>query len=158
MSATGYASARFSSTVLTAAVGAVVGVGAFTFTGAIERWVAFGGGCLTISVIALAFLIPRRGAVQRMLDLPTVLIGAWLIVSSRAIESSGSGASPYAVKWLNGSAAAALLGIGLVGLLLHEAAIERDLRSLMENPWLFRAKRTRDDASGADSLTMAEHP
>jgi hypothetical protein len=76
-----YAGARFTSTLLTAVVGAVLGIGAFTLTAPTERWVAFGGGCVAILVIALASLMPRRGVVQRVLDLPAVLIGAWLLVS-----------------------------------------------------------------------------
>lgn len=151
-----YAGARFTSTLLTAVVGAVLGIGAFTFTAPTERWVAFGGGCVAIIVIALAFLMPRRGVAQRALDLPAVLIGAWLIVSSRAVESSGAGATPHAVKWLNVPAGAALCGIGVAGLLLHEAGLEHDLRRLAKEPWMVRGVYTPDDDSSTDPLTIAD--
>lgn len=151
-----FASARFVSTLLTAVVGAVVGVGAFTFTTPTERWVAFGGGCVATVVIALAFLVPRRGVVQRALDLPGVLTGAWLLVSSRAIESSGAGSTAHAVRWLNAAAGAALGAIGIIGLLLHEAGLERDLRRLASDSWRVRVARACADDLDTESLTTAD--
>jgi hypothetical protein len=151
-----YAGARFTSTLLTAVVGAVVGIGAFTFAAPTERWVAFGGGCVAIVVIGLAFLMPRRGVVQRVLDLPAVLIGVWLLVCSRAVESGGAGATPHATKWLNVAGGAALCGIGVVGLLLHEAGLQHDLRRLAKETWMVRAVRTRDDDSSTDPVTTVD--
>jgi hypothetical protein len=161
-----YASVRFTSTLLTAAVGAVLGVAAFSLPAATVRWLAFGTGCAVLIVVALAFLVPRRGGLQRILDLPTVLLGVWLIASSRGIESAGAGASPGAIKWLNLAAGAALCALGGIGLLLHEAGIERDLRRLADGPWSLRAVRADDDgapasreahARRASSLITAHH-
>jgi hypothetical protein len=142
-----FATARFTSALATTIVGGVLGVGAFSLTAATERWLAFGGGSVALVVIAVAFLMPRRGAVQRVLDLPAVLAGIWLIVASRAVESSGAGASPNAVKWLTLAPAAALCGIGVVGLLLHEIGLERDLRRLADDSWTVNAIRTCTDES-----------
>jgi hypothetical protein len=72
------------------------------------------------------------------------------------IESSGAGATPHAVKWLNGSAGAALCGIGVVGLLLHEAGLERDLRGLAKETWMARAVYTPDDDPSTNPLTIAD--
>jgi hypothetical protein len=151
-----FASARLISTLLTAIVGAVLGVGAFSLTAPTERWVAFGGGCAALVVVALAFLMPRRGAVQRALDLPSVLIGVWLIVASRAVESGGAGSSPDAVKWLTLASGAALCGVGVVGLLLHEMGLERDLGRLAGDSWTINAIRAHDDESSPKPLTIAD--
>ncbi|HEX3616504.1 MAG TPA: hypothetical protein VHU61_08200 [Solirubrobacteraceae bacterium] len=151
-----FASARFTSTLLTAIVGAVLGVGAFSLSAPTERWLAFGGGCAVLVVVALAFLMPRRGALQRALDLPSVLIGVWLIVASRAVESGGAGSSPDAVKWLTLASGAALCGAGLVGLLLHEMGLERDLGRVADDSWTITAIRAREDESSPKPLMIAD--
>ncbi|HEX3802027.1 MAG TPA: hypothetical protein VHV75_04225 [Solirubrobacteraceae bacterium] len=145
------ASARFASVLLTITSGAVLGVGAFTLGPGTERWLAFGVGCAVLTAVGLAFLAPRRGAVQRLLDLPTVLTGAWLVVCSRAIESAGAGGSGHAVKWFNLAAGAVLCGAGIVGLLLHEFELERDLERVADESWAVRAMRNQARASRSGS-------
>ena len=152
-----YAGVRFVSTMFTAVVGAVLGVGAFSLTAPTERWLGFSSGCATLIVVGLAFLKPRRGAVQRALDLPAALIGGWLIVSTRAVENSGAAGTPGAVKWLNLAAGAALCGIGWVGLMLHEAGLERDLRQMANDPWSVQVVRNRETTPGAATATITDH-
>jgi hypothetical protein len=152
-----FASTRFTSCLVTAVLGAVIGVGALGLTAPTERWLAFGGGCVALVVVAIAFLIPRRGMLQRALDLPSVLIGVWLIVASRAVESSGSGAGPGAVKWISLASGAALCALGVVGLVLHELGLERDMRRLAEDSWTINAIRTCTDDASRDDLTITDH-
>lgn len=120
--------ARFTAALAVTTGGIGVGVGALTFQGQTERWLGFAVGAVLVVVLMAAFAVRGRGTVQRLLDLPTVLTCVWLMMSTRAVESSGAGSSPHAVKWLNLSAGAMLCGAGLLGLLLHEWRVERDLR------------------------------
>jgi hypothetical protein len=126
-------------------------MGAFTSTPESERWLAFAVGCAVLAVLSVAFLVPRRGAVQRVLDLPTALICAWLIVCSRAVENAGAGASVAAVKWFNLAAGAVLFGVGAIGLLLHEFELKRDLDRVVSEPWLVWGMRTRAPEGGSRS-------
>jgi hypothetical protein len=50
------------------------------------------------------------------------LLGAWTVISARAISGG-------AQRWLSFSEAAALVGLAIVGLIAHEAAVQRRLRA-----------------------------
>jgi hypothetical protein len=127
-----YARWRFGSAVCLTVIGAVLAVGALTLPAGTERWLAFATGCAVLVTVLAAFVVPRRGALQRAIDLPTVLVAVWLIVSARAIEVAGAGSSPGAIKWLNLGGGAAICAFGLIGLLAHEWGLERDLRLINE--------------------------
>ena len=122
-----YAHSRFSAALAVAIMGAVLAVGAFTLPPVSERWLALGVGAAGLITLAGAFAVRGRGTAQRLLDGPLALVCAWAIVNARVIESSGAGSSAHAVKWFGFAAGAAIAALGLLGLLLHERGLERDL-------------------------------
>jgi hypothetical protein len=142
-----YARARFVSALFAVTAGALMAVGAFTFTPGTERWVGFGVGSSVLAVILLAFTIRRRGMIHRLLDLPLVLICAWSIVCARVIEVTGAGSSDLAIKWWGISCGAAIFGIGIVSLVLHELDLERELRQALDTQWSIRALNARGRAA-----------
>ncbi|HTW12150.1 MAG TPA: hypothetical protein VME01_05360 [Solirubrobacteraceae bacterium] len=146
--------ARFITAVVLVAAGVAAAVGPFTFDVGTQRWLGFGAGVATVLALMFGFAARGRGVAQRLLDLPTALVGAWLMVVTRAIESTGAGSSIHAVKWLNLSAGAALLGAGLVGLLLHESKLERSLRVAQAERWPITARRSRDPEAEFDAQAV----
>jgi hypothetical protein len=89
----------------------------FAFGAPALRWLAFGAGGLVVLVVAGAFLARGRGPAQRGLDVVLALIGGWTVVSS--LSFSGS-----VLLWLALLEAAAMAGLALIGLILHEAVME----------------------------------
>jgi hypothetical protein len=55
------------------------------------------------------------------------VIGAWTIIASRAYTGG-------TVKWLSFSAGAALWGLALLGLIVHELLAERTLSTVIQLP------------------------
>lgn len=145
----GYARARFASALVTAAAGAVMAAGAFMFTPDTERWVGFGGGGAVLVAVVIAFAVPRRGTIQRALDAAVVLVCVWSIVCSRAIEAGGAGSSQLAIKWWGISTGAALCGLGVAALLIHEWDLERELRRAREAHPPIRGSRSQRIPVGA---------
>lgn len=143
------ARARFYAALMTAAAGALAGLSAFTLTTATQRWVSFGAGCCALVVVLVAFAVPGRGALQRLLDVPLALLSVWAIVCSRAIESTGAGSSGASVKWLTLASGAAIFGLGLLGLIVHEWKVERDLRRALTPHLTLTAAPARGSSSPA---------
>jgi hypothetical protein len=158
-----YARARFVSALFAATAGALMAVGAFTFTPGTERWVGFGVGSSVLAVILLAFIVRRRGVIQRLLDLPLVLVCVWSIVCSRVIEVTGAGSSELAIKWWAISCGSAIFGVGMLTLLLHELDLERELRQALDTQWSIRALNARGrtvvdgDGTDADRVSNARY-
>jgi hypothetical protein len=92
------------------------------FSPSVFAWLALGGGVAAI-VIGIASGATDHGRHQRVLSGPTVLGGAWIVVSSRVFAAT-------TVAWLGFSAAAALALIAVVGLTLHELQDERVIHSV----------------------------
>lgn len=102
-------------------------VGAFTVVASMVwapttfMWLMLGAGILAAAT-AGAVAIRGRGPAQRTLDGVAGLLGAWTIVASLVFTGS-------VVTWLGFASGAALVGLALLGLTLHELSTERVVHS-----------------------------
>jgi hypothetical protein len=76
-----------------------------------------------VTAMSLAMAIFRAGIVHRALSGLAAVIGAWTIVASLVFASS-------TVVWLGFAAGLALVGVGVIGLTVHELTTERVVHSL----------------------------
>ena len=81
----------------------------------------------TVATALIAFCFRGRGPAQRTVDVMMALIGAWMVIASRAFDGT-------TVKWLCFGGAAALWGLAVLGLIAHELRSERALRTVVELP------------------------
>jgi hypothetical protein len=116
---------RFASNLTLALLAGILATLSLTLTSAATAWVALGIGAATVAITALAFLAPDRGAVQRGLDGPVAVLGGWMVVGSRVIQSAA------AVRWMTFAEAVVLTGLTVAGLIAHEALSERGVRRLL---------------------------
>lgn len=112
--------ARFASNLLILVVGAFLAAVRFVFDAAAVRWIAFGAGAGALIIVAAAFLAYGRGPLQRSVDVVMALIGAWAAVSALTF------AAPV-IGWLSVGEGGALASLAAVGLIAHEAVMERAL-------------------------------
>ena len=74
-------------------------------------------------VIAVYMVVDGGTIVQRLIGGVAGVIGAWTIVASLVF-------GPATVMWLGFASALALVGLGIVGLTIHELTTERVVHSL----------------------------
>ena len=84
-------------------------------------WLMLGTGILAAATGA-GVGIRSRGTAQRSIDATVAILGAWTIVASVVFGGS-------VVTWLGFATGAALVGLGLLGLTLHELRTERVVHS-----------------------------
>lgn len=108
---------RFASNLVVLVSAAFLLVARFAFGAPALRWLATGIAGLVVLVVAAAFLVRGRGPAQRGLDVALVLIGGWTVVSSLTFSGSTQ-------LWLILLESAALAGLALIGLIVHEAVME----------------------------------
>jgi hypothetical protein len=152
---TAYARSRYISVLCFTIAGVTLAVGAFLFSPTAERWlgVGVGAGCLTL--VLGAFATAGRGTFQRMLDVALVPLAVWAVVSALTIAQAATGPVPHLVRWLGFSVGAAIAMVGLIGLIAHEVAVERDLRYATERIW---GLTPQSDHQGADDYShVMEH-
>jgi hypothetical protein len=117
-------STRFVSNVLLALAGGLVLVATQAFVPAVVAWIAFGvTGVGVLVLIGATALVPARGHVQRTLDAVAAVLAAWTIVETLVFSG------PLMV-WLTFGAAAAIVAVGVAGLVAHELSTERVVHSL----------------------------
>jgi hypothetical protein len=109
--------ARFSSNLLILLIGVLLLAASLGFGDPVIGWLGFTGGCLVTVAVLWAFTVRGRGTAQRVLDAATVLVGAWLIIGSRAFP-------PATVKWLTFADGALLIALSVIGLVAHEILVE----------------------------------
>jgi hypothetical protein len=114
-------SPRFVSNLLLAVLGVVLTTFALVFSMNVVRWLALGTGCVALAIVAIAFLVRGRTTAQRWLDLVSASVAGWTIVASCTLRG-------HALLWVSFAEGAALCALGLCGLTVHEASLERALR------------------------------
>lgn len=114
---------RFVSNLCVLVLAAVLVTLSLTFRPAVVGWLALGLGCAMTVVTLIGFAFGGRGMVQRVLDVLILAIGVWTIVSARAFFGD-------AVRWLSFSNAVALWALAVLGLIVHEVSVERDVAVL----------------------------
>jgi hypothetical protein len=85
------------------------------------KWMFIAGGALAI--VAAAADAMRDSLEQRSIDLLTALVGAWMIVEVLALSQAD-------VKWWSFGSAAAIAGLSVAGLIVHEWSTERVVHEL----------------------------
>lgn len=91
------------------------------WTGGTLQWLFFGGGILMMLIAAADATRPELA--QRALDGVIVLLGAWTIVESFLLDGSTQ-------KWWSFGIACALVGLAVIGLVMHEMTTERVVHEL----------------------------
>lgn len=112
--------ARFASNLAILLVGAFLAAARFAFAANTVRWIAFGAGAGAVVIVAAAFLAYGRGPVQRTIDVLSALTAGWMVVSALTF------AAPV-VGWLAVGVGGALAAMAAVGLIAHQAVMQRAL-------------------------------
>lgn len=84
-------------------------------------WMFVAGGALAI--LAAAADAMHDALEQRGLDLLTAMVGAWMIVEALALTQTD-------LKWWAFGSAAAIAGLSVIGLVIHEWSTERVVHEL----------------------------
>ncbi len=113
-------SARFATNFVVLLVGAGLVTVVFAFPGETAGWVSVGAGATAIVAALSNFALAHQGLYQRCADVAITAVGAWAIVAARVL------AGPP--RWLEFSAGMALAGLGAVGLVVRELALNRGLQ------------------------------
>jgi hypothetical protein len=108
---------RFLSNLVLLVLSAVLAASRFALPVGADRWLTLGAGCAAVIVVAAGFLARGRGTLQRWLDLPMAVLGAWTIVSAAVFLGSTG-------LWLMLGEAAGMAALALAGLIAHEARME----------------------------------
>jgi hypothetical protein len=85
-------------------------------------WLTF-ALAIAFTVVGLYMVALERTVVQRIIGGLTGVIGAWTIVASLVFGL-------VTVQWLGFAAAVALVGLGVIGMTVHELTTERVVHSL----------------------------
>jgi hypothetical protein len=118
---------RFLTNSVLAVLGGFTVVASMVFVPSTFMWLMLGAGVLSVA-LAGGIVIRGRGNAQRSLDGTIGILGAWTIVAS--VVFSGS-----VVTWLGFASGAALVGLALIGLTIHELYTERVVHSFeVRNP------------------------
>lgn len=115
------ARARFISALAALAGGCVTLVTALELRAPTIAWVAFAIAAGVLLVVLGAFAVRGRGRLTRTLDVLTAVTCGWGIVAMRCF------AGPHLLKWLAFGQGAAIAALGVLGLIVHEALVERGL-------------------------------
>lgn len=115
-----------------------------SFRPAVVQWLALGAGCMVFVVTLIAFAVRGRGVVQRTLDAVLATLAVWTVIAACAFTGA-------TLRWLSFSAAFAFWGLGICGLVAHQALIERGLRNLVGVP-------SRDGRPHLPRVAHAEKP
>jgi membrane-associated phospholipid phosphatase len=118
---------RFLTNSVLSVLGAFTVVASMVWIPSTFMWLMFGAGVLSVA-LAGGIAIRGRGNAQRALDGTIGILGAWTIVASLVFSGS-------VVTWLGFATGAALVGLALIGLTLHELYTERVVHSFeVHNP------------------------
>ena len=85
------------------------------------KWMFVVGGALAILASAADSILDSIG--QRALDFFTAVVGAWMIVEVLTLHQGD-------IKWWSFGSAAALAGLSVIGLVIHEWSTERVVHEL----------------------------
>jgi hypothetical protein len=113
---------RFATNLIAAIAGGLLVVAAFAFKPSTAAWIGLGAGCASVVLALAGFAARRRGAGARAVDLMLALAGAWTIVASCVFGAPAS-------KWLAFADGTLIWSLGVLGLIVHEALTERELRA-----------------------------
>ncbi|HVX32895.1 MAG TPA: hypothetical protein VHA80_07115 [Solirubrobacterales bacterium] len=91
------------------------------WTGDVLQWVFVGGGAVMM-LMALADATRERPT-QRALDGLILLLGAWTVVEAFIFDGND-------LKWWSFASGAAIAGLAVVGLIVHEMSTERVVHEL----------------------------
>ncbi|MBO0768312.1 MAG: hypothetical protein J2O48_06465 [Solirubrobacterales bacterium] len=141
---------RFGAAVILAVAGSTAALGALTLAPAAERWLAFGAGAGALITVAAAFAVRGRGRLQRSLDLPAAMTGAWTLVAALAFGGRTA-------TWLDFADAAGIAAFGAAAVLLHELGLEHELhllRARVEPVDEITARRTADSTTQPRTFRM----
>jgi hypothetical protein len=113
---------RFVSNLVLLVLAAVLSATRFALPAGPDRWLTLGAGCAVVVVVAGGFLARGRGPLQRALDLPMAVLGAWTVVSALVLSAP-------ARPWVMLGEAAGIAFLAVTGLMAHEARMEAAVRS-----------------------------
>lgn len=133
---------RFASNLVVLLAGATMVAFSLALRPVALGWVGLGLGCMVVLTVILAFLARGRGVAQRVVDGLLVVAGAWTIVAMRSFDG-------LALKWICFGMGALLASLAVVGLVVHEIAVELALRARMppwRDAWMPADGRERPDA------------
>jgi hypothetical protein len=92
------------------------------FSLATAAWLVFAFGC-GFTVVSLTSAVMPTTLVQRAIGAIATVIGAWTIVESLVF-------SPATATWIGFADALGILGLALIGLMVHELRTERVVHAL----------------------------
>lgn len=117
-------STNFATNLLLALASGWVIVALFAFSTDVSSWIVFGvTGVGALTLVAVASVLPRRGYVQRGLDLAVAAIAIWTIVESLVFDGTS-------MKWISVGGACGMLVLAVAGLAYHELRTEHVVHTL----------------------------
>jgi hypothetical protein len=137
-------STRYLTNLALALLGGFLVVTSQAFAAGTFGWLMLGVGIAALVICVPAIAIRSRGIGQRGIDSLVSLLGAWTIVASQVFAGS-------TVTWLGFASGAALVGLGVAGLSVHELSTERvvhsfELRSSSPNGAAVQSESERERA------------
>ncbi len=120
---------RFVTNLLAMIAGGLLVVAAFAFAPGTASWIGLGVGGTTVLLALAGFAARRRGAAARAVDVMLATLGAWTIVASCVF---GAGTA----KWLAFADGAGICALGVLGLIVHQVLMQRELRTPYWRPEL----------------------
>lgn len=116
-------SLRFVTNVFLMLAGGLIVVFSQALTANATGWVAFGLAIAVVAGLAAVQLDRGRSVIQRGLDGVVGVLGVWTIIAS-VVFSGGT------LTWLSFAEGLGFVGLGLIGLVVHELSSERVVHSL----------------------------
>jgi hypothetical protein len=115
---------RFLSNLIATLGGGLLVIASLTFGPGALEWLALALSATVLCATLIAFAFRGRGATQRKIDVTVATVSSWTILAACAF----AGAS---LKWLSFAGGAALCALGVLGLIVHEAVMERPIRTVV---------------------------
>ncbi len=112
---------RFLTNAVLSVLGGFIVVVSMAWAPITFMWLMLGAGIFALA-LAGGFAINGRGNAQRSLDGTIGILGVWTIVASLVFSGS-------LLTWLGFASGLAFVGLGLIGLTLHELYTERVVHS-----------------------------
>jgi hypothetical protein len=127
-------STKYMTNIVLALAGGFLVVATQAFSTNAVSWLALAVGIFAAAIAIAAQLDRSRGLDQRLLDVATVVLGAVTVVFSRVFDGS-------TMVWLSFAEALGFVGLGVVGMTLHEIDEWRAEHHLAQLPGFSRPEQ-----------------